>query len=208
MESHQALPRLSPTVPPPLAPLGLPRFPRAEPMVTSIPPRDVFVPRPPPNLGVRASHLLNDSNKVKQKGEMLNGIMPRHQEPAGTRTPPAPQVPAAASTPTRLPPREQLRQRSTGEVTPLRKPLPPEGPLPMKPRRPPVVNLEPFLRSARKVPPLPGPRRSDGESVSRGLPMLIWLLEFSLRKICLLTITWKWQQIELEDKVGPPRPFI
>ncbi|XP_050924270.1 uncharacterized protein LOC127140261, partial [Lates calcarifer] len=70
-----------------------------------------------------------------------------------------------------LPLRQQPRQRSAGEVTPLRRPLPPAGPLPLKPKRPPNVNLEPFKRFNRG-PALPAPRKSDtGSPVSTGRKM-------------------------------------
>lgn len=56
-------------------------------------------------------------------------------------------------------------------MTPLRRPLSPEGPLPLKPKRPPNVNLEPFLKFKRE-PALPGPRKQDaGPPVSAGRKM-------------------------------------
>lgn len=170
-ENDLAHHRLSPTVLPPLvAGQGLVRFPRAEPMATSIPSRPF--PRPPPSAAVRASIQPTEAKTVKQTGEMLQNMMLRHQRPPGTKpalmpalaSAPTP-APAPAPTSTPLPLRQQPRQRSTGEVTPLRKPLPPEGPLPLKPKRPPNVNLEPFLRF--RGPALPGPRKLDGESLRR-----------------------------------------
>ncbi|XP_045904529.1 FYN-binding protein 1 isoform X1 [Micropterus dolomieu] len=169
-ENDLAHHRLSPTVLPPLvAGQGLVRFPRAEPMATSIPSRPF--PRPPPSAAVRASIQPTEAKTVKQTGEMLQNMMLRHQRPPGTKpalmpalaSAPTP-APAPAPTSTPLPLRQQPRQRSTGEVTPLRKPLPPEGPLPLKPKRPPNVNLEPFLRF--RGPALPGPRKLDAGSPS------------------------------------------
>ncbi|XP_068591021.1 FYN-binding protein 1 isoform X2 [Cebidichthys violaceus] len=157
--------------PPPTASPGLVRFPRAEPMAASIPSRPASFPRPPPNPGIRASIQLADPGKVKLKGEMLQNMMLRHQRPPGTKSAQAPaQSPALAPTSTPLPLRQQPRQRSAGDVTPLRRPLPPEGPLPLKPKRPPNVNLEPFLRLNRG-PALPAPRKSDGSPGSAGRKM-------------------------------------
>lgn len=167
-ENDLAHHRLSPTIPPPpMASPGLGRLPRAEPMAASIPAKPVSFPRPPPTPGVRASIQPAEPGKVKLKGEMLQNMMMRHQRPPGIKPALAPasaQSPAPAPTSTPLPLRQQPRQRSAGDVTPLRRPLPPEGPLPLKPKRPPNVNLEPFLRSNRG-PALPGPRKSDGESL-------------------------------------------
>ncbi|XP_070817439.1 FYN-binding protein 1 [Chaetodon trifascialis] len=161
--------RLSPTVPPPLmAGQGLMRFPRAEPMAASMPPRPVSFPRLPPNPGVRTSIPPTENSKVRQTGEMLQNIMLRHQKPPGTKPVPAAvpvQAPAPAPTSTPLPLRQQPRQRSAGDVTPLRRPLPPEGPLPLKPKRPPQVNLEPFMRFNQR-PVLPGPRKQGAPSPS------------------------------------------
>ncbi|KAK5869732.1 hypothetical protein PBY51_024430 [Eleginops maclovinus] len=150
-ESNLAHHRLSPTVPPPpLASPGLVRFPiRAELMAASRPP----LPRPSPNPGVRASPQSVDHSKVKLKGEMLQNMMLRHQRPPVPK-----QAPAHITTP--LPLRQQPRQRSAGDVTPLKRPLPPEGPLPLKPKRPPNVNLELFLRLNRG-PALLVPKKSD-----------------------------------------------
>ncbi|XP_018523014.1 FYN-binding protein 1 isoform X2 [Lates calcarifer] len=168
--------RLSPVALPPLTGPGLVRFPRTEPMATSIPPRPPF-PRPPPSSGVRAPFQPADTTKVKQTGQLLQNMMLGHQRPPGVKPllSPAP-APAPASAPappptsTPLPLRQQPRQRSAGEVTPLRRPLPPAGPLPLKPKRPPNVNLEPFKRFNRG-PALPAPRKSDSSPVSTGRKM-------------------------------------
>ncbi|XP_074524950.1 FYN-binding protein 1 [Halichoeres trimaculatus] len=159
-ENDLALHRLSPTVPPPAASPGLVRLPRVEPMAASLPPRPSPSPRPPPIPGVRTSIQTADNSNVKQTGVMLQNMMLKHQRPPGAKPGPAP-VPAP--TPPVL--QQQSRQRSTGEVTPLRRPLPPEGPLPLKPKRPPNVNLEPFMRSSRG-PPLPSSRKQDGGKIS------------------------------------------
>ncbi|XP_030583465.1 FYN-binding protein 1 [Archocentrus centrarchus] len=162
--------RLSPTVPTHLAGPGLVRLPRIEPMAASIPPRPGSFPRPPPYAGLRAPIQPADPTKVKQTGEMLQSMMLRHQRPPVPQVPrpgagsPAP-VPSPVSTP--LPLRQQPRQRSAGEVTPLRRPLPPEGPMPVKPKRPPSVNLEPF-RKHKKPPP---PQRKSDPSANRRLSL-------------------------------------
>lgn len=126
-------------------------------------PKHAFSPIGPPSSPiVRAPPSPQDSSKVKQAGEMLQNMMLRHQGPPGAASPntgalfPPPPPPSASS------PRQPPRQRSAGEVVPLRRPLPPEGPLPLKPKRPPFVNLEPFVRQSRGAPPLPGSKRSNG----------------------------------------------
>ncbi|XP_067368402.1 FYN-binding protein 1 isoform X1 [Channa argus] len=166
--------KLSPTVHPAVAGLSPVRLPRIEPMAASIPSRPPALPRPPPNPAVRASIQPKvDASKVKQTGEMLQNMMMMHQrppcvKPAPALTPvPAPaQGPAPAPTPNPKLLRQQSRQRSAGEVTPLRKPLPPEGPLPLKPKRPSNVNLEPFMKFSRG-PALPAPRKNDADSLGR-----------------------------------------
>ncbi|XP_026200731.1 FYN-binding protein 1 isoform X2 [Anabas testudineus] len=178
-ENNLAHHRLSPIIPPPMAGPGPVRLPRIEPMA-SIPPRPNTFTRPPPNPAVRSSIQQTDATKVKQTGEMLQTMMLRHQRPAGIKPPlgpaPAPipslppalpQLPAPAPASNPVPLRQQSRQRSGGEVTPLMKPLPPEGPLPLKPKRPPNVNLEPFMRFSRR-PALPPSRKSDDSPGSTG----------------------------------------
>lgn len=171
-ENNLAHHRLSPTIPPPVFGPGPVRLPRVEPMA-SIPSRSTVFPRPPPSPAVRASMQQTDAGKVKQTGEMLQNLMLRHQRPqaikpllgpASSLATAPPQAPAPASTSNPLPLRQQSRQRSAGEVTPLRRHLPPEGPLPLKPKRPPNVNLEPFMRFSRR-PALPASRKSEGESL-------------------------------------------
>ncbi|XP_061594524.1 FYN-binding protein 1 isoform X2 [Cololabis saira] len=163
--------RLSPTVPPPGAVPGQVRFPRPEGMAASIPPRLPSFPRQPPFSPVRASIQSADTSRVKQTGEKLQNMMLRNQRPPGpvlglAPAPSSAQGPAKSPTATPLPLRHQPRQKSTGDVIPLRKPLPPEGPMPLKPRRPPNVNLEPFLR-AKQRPALPVRVNSDGSAGRR-----------------------------------------
>lgn len=157
--AHQRLSLMAPS--PPMA--GLVRFPKAEPMVASNPTRPVSFPRPSPSPGVRPCIPTTDADKIKQTGEMLQNVMLKQQRPLGTKPAPA-QVPAPAPASTPQLVRQQPRQRSAGDVTPLRRPLPPEGPLPLKPKRPPHVNLEPFLRF-KKGPVRPDPTKEDGESL-------------------------------------------
>ncbi|KAK2835352.1 hypothetical protein Q5P01_015836 [Channa striata] len=173
-ESDLAHHRLSPTVHPPVAGLSPVRRPQIEPMAASVPSRSSAFPRPPPSPAVRASiQPKADTSKVKQTGEILQNMMMMHQRPPGVKPSPplasataSAQAPAPAPTSNPKPLRQQSRQRSAGEVTPLRKPLPPEGPLPLKPKRPPHVNLEPFMKYSRR-PALPAPRKSDGDSLGR-----------------------------------------
>ncbi|XP_069558439.1 FYN-binding protein 1 isoform X1 [Brachyistius frenatus] len=170
--------RLAPTFPPPSASPGLMRFPRAEPMAAPIHSKPASFPRLPPTSRVRVSIQPVDTSTVRQKGEMLQNMMVRQQKPPGVQLPPAlvpalapalapstalAKVPAKAPISTHLQFRNQSRQSSTGDVTPLRKALPPEGPLPLKPKRPPTVNLEPFLR-VKRGPVLPALRKSDAGS--------------------------------------------
>lgn len=105
-------------------------------------PHGVF-PRPPP------SHRPNHQEPVRpptaeadkpgsfrNPGEKLVRPMPKPQVTPGARGPQAIHTPPMRS------------QRSlTGDVEPLLKPLPPVGPRPNKPNRPPFVNLEPFRRN-------------------------------------------------------------
>ncbi|XP_078141787.1 uncharacterized protein LOC139921488 isoform X1 [Centroberyx gerrardi] len=152
-------------------------------------------PRTPPSPGLRAAAQPPDSSRVKQTGEMLQNMMLRHQGPQSARpgpstpstpsTPSIPSKPIIPGTPSKPvipgtpskpsipapgpgPARQLPGQRAVGDVTPLRRPLPHEGPRPMKPRRPPAVNLEPYLRSSRAPAALPAPRRSEGSSGSGG----------------------------------------
>ncbi|KAF7656093.1 hypothetical protein LDENG_00046510 [Lucifuga dentata] len=168
--------KLTPTVPPPPAVSGPLKFPvpqRIEPMAASVPRPTLGVfPRPPPTL--RSPTQDSDSNRVMQVGEKLQNMMLVNQRPLGTKPAfspralaPAPsRTPAPVSTPVQT--RQLPRYRISGEVTPLRKPLPHEGPRPLKPKRPPIVNLEPYLRNSGR---LPGTRKDDGSSGSGGSNM-------------------------------------
>lgn len=139
-----------------------------DPAMPSIPARLASLPRPPFNPGIRASSQPADSSKVKLTGEMLQNLMLKQQKPPGGKAPPpGPHLPLSpALTPAATPSptlRQQPRQRTSVDVTPLRRPLPPDGALPLKPRRPPTVNLKPFLRFQHGAS-LPDRRQRDGES--------------------------------------------
>lgn len=151
---------------------GLGRFPKPE-SPSSFKP--AFIPRLPASQTgpIKAPVPPVDTNKVKQTGEMLQNMMLRHQRPPGPRLSPVlahspvlakASVPAQAPIPSPVftPIRPLLKQRNVGEVIPLRKPLPPEGPMPLKPKRPPLVNLEPhrkFTKRQSALSPAPlGPR--------------------------------------------------
>lgn len=161
--------RQSPTVlSPPMAGPGPLRPPMGDPTMPSIPARPASFPRPPVNPGIRAGLQPADTCKVKQTGEMLQNLMLRQQKPPGSKAPPPGpnHPPSPALTPAATPspiPRQQPRQKTSAEVTPLRRPLPPDGALPLKPRRPPNVNLKPFLRF-KHGSSLPDQRQRNGES--------------------------------------------
>lgn len=159
-------------------------------------PQGVF-PRPPPSHRqytktppppVLPSKESGTPSNVKVAGEMLQNMMLKHQamSPAkpgpSTHPPPAKPVPSAISSSAKPGPSAHLppakpgpsgppllpSQKTRAEVTPLRKPLPPEGPRPLKPKRPLHVNLEQFQKKAR-APPTPrrsGLRKIDGSSSS------------------------------------------
>ncbi|XP_040039658.2 uncharacterized protein LOC120823596 isoform X3 [Gasterosteus aculeatus] len=169
-ESNLSHHRLAPKGPLPPSPSpGLARLP----MEASVHPRPPAFPRPPAKPGTRASLKAAEPGKVKLKGEMLQSLMQLHHRPPGAKpAATAPGLsPAAFPSSAPLPLRQQPRQRSAGEVTPLRKPLPPERPLPLKPKRPPFVNLEPYQRFIRG-PAHPAPRKNDaGPPVSAGRKM-------------------------------------
>lgn len=146
--------RLTPGLPPPPSSSpGLTRLPRADPGTASIPSRAAAFPRPPPGSAVKPSVSPGDTRKVKQTGELLQNMMLKHQRlPGATVAPPvrSPVSPHASSpTTTSHPLRQHSRQRSSKDVSLLRRPLPPEGPLPLKPKRPPYVNLELFIKFKR-----------------------------------------------------------
>uniref|UniRef100_A0A3P9J9W1 FYN-binding protein 1 n=1 Tax=Oryzias latipes TaxID=8090 RepID=A0A3P9J9W1_ORYLA len=151
---------------PPAANPGPVRYPKPDTMAASVPLRPGSIPRNPPVSPIRPYLQPAESNKIKQTGEMLQNLMLRQQGPNFAPMPlglPAslPQGPGVSPNSTFLP----SRQRSLGEVTPLRKPLPAEGARPLKPKRPPFVNLEPYLRF-RRAPAVPLPKRKDEKNMS------------------------------------------
>lgn len=161
--THKLMPGLPP---PPSASPGLLRLPRPDPVTTSIPSRSAAFPRPPPGSAVKPSVSPGDTRKVRQTGELLQNMMLKHQRPPGTtvapaRSPASPHTSSPITTPHPL--RQHSRQRSSKDVSPLRRPLPPEGPLPLKPKRPPYVNLEPFLKS-RRGSTVSDLKKSEGKS--------------------------------------------
>ncbi|XP_030640537.1 FYN-binding protein 1 [Chanos chanos] len=130
-------------------------FPPPNPMAEKIKPvqapRGIF-PRPPPSYRPEARESPASSpaepertGLIRAKGEMLQNLMLKQQG----------ESPARAN-----PPIPSLRtQRSTGEVPPLRKPLPNVGPRPQKPKRPPHVSLD-HIR--KKIPGQPGLQTPEG----------------------------------------------
>ncbi|XP_075878778.1 FYN-binding protein 1 isoform X2 [Nelusetta ayraudi] len=161
--------RLSPTVPsPPMASPGPGRLPRPDPPAPSFaakgaPPQWT----PPPQPGARPGIPLPGVSKVKQMVDAQQNRSKQQQRAPVPMLVPGPlqaSVRASASSaPLQL--RRQPQQRPPADVTPLRRPLPPEGPLPLKPNRPPRVNIEPFLRFRHKPAPQE-PTKTDGSSVS------------------------------------------
>lgn len=202
--------RLSPTVlSPPAGGPGPLRLPVGDPATSSIPVRPASFPRSPLNPGLRASPQPADTSKVKQTGEMLQNLMLRQPNPLGNRAlPPGPGPgPGPALTPSPTP-RQQPRHKPTADVTPLRRPLPPDGALPLKPRRPPSVNLKPFLRF-RRGSSLPVQRQREGEScsftdrrpvdVEANVPALPQISNISIAHLKLVNIF-----IKLANKHGMP----
>lgn len=150
---------------PPTTGPGPVRLPKDARTIPSIPPRPVTFPRPPPNPGLRPGLQPADPRKVKQMGERLQNLKLRQQMPPGakpllpgTNQPPSPALSHVAG------PSPTSRWKTSSDVTPLKRPLPPDGALPLKPRRPPNVNLKPFLRF-KCGSSLPRQRWQDGESV-------------------------------------------
>ncbi|XP_043984466.1 FYN-binding protein 1 [Gambusia affinis] len=144
---------------------GLARPPKEE----SPPPVAAPLHRPSNRASVQSG---DASNKVKQTGEMLQRkMMLTHQRAPGPSLSPARSPvlgPSPATTPLLL--RHPARQKSSGEVTPLRRPLPPEGPLPLKPKRPPNVNLEPFRKTRRAGGGAQGDQRRYSTDVRMPVP--------------------------------------
>lgn len=177
-KSNLAHHRISPLLlSPPMAGRDPVRLPNKEPVTPSIPARPVSFPRPPLNPGLRPGPQPADAIKVKQTGEMLQNLMLKQQWPPstkpllpGTNQPSSPaQSPVAAFSPS---PRQPPRPKISADVSPLRRPLPPDGALPLKPKRPPKVNLKPFLQFKRGSS-LPDQRQRDGESVTFTLVYIV-----------------------------------
>ncbi|XP_015826283.3 FYN-binding protein 1 [Nothobranchius furzeri] len=162
-------PHRLPPVPPPFAGPAVGRFPRAESAVAPVPSWIASSSRPTPSSASRPSIQSGDTSKVKQRGEKLQNMMLKHQRPAGSNQTPArsPVLPhASPPSTTPHPLRQQSRQRSSKDVSPLRRALPLEGPMPFKPKRPPYVNLEPFLK-IRRGAPVSASNRTDGSANRR-----------------------------------------
>ncbi|XP_077391303.1 FYN-binding protein 1 [Festucalex cinctus] len=137
-------PKVPPTVLPPVAGPDV-KFQREETPPT--PSEPVFFPQSPPNTGLRTFVQSTGGNKIKQTGQMLEQMM--LSGAAGAKvTPPLTPHP--------------LRLRSTSNVIPLRKPLPPQGPLPLKPKRPHNVDLQRFLNITQRARQLPALRTREG----------------------------------------------
>lgn len=176
MDSDLANHRLSPTAPSPtMASPGPGRLPRPDPLTPSIAARVTPLQWTPPHLGAKPSIPTPNSGKVKQIGDILQNKC-KLPSPNLAPVPPQPSIRASASS---APPplRRQPQQWPSGDVTPLRRPLPPEGPQPLKPKRPPRVNLEPLLRFRHKPAPRE-PAKTDGES------------HMQLRKKCRYETMW------------------
>ncbi|XP_036378540.1 FYN-binding protein 1 isoform X1 [Megalops cyprinoides] len=144
---------ISPKPPPGVRP-DLQRFPKpamADPDASTskrAPPIPGVFPRPPPShrTGPQGPRLAAPDTerpgRVKTTGELLQSKMLKQlptQEGPITK-PSSPLITSLRS------------QRSMTEVAPLRRNLPPEGPRPLKPKRPPYVNLDHFKKAA-PVPP-------------------------------------------------------
>lgn len=163
--------RLSPTTPfHPMASQGPGRLPRRDSSPPCVLAKGGLPQWAPLQPGAKPSIPLPGVGKVKQTGDVLQSrpnLQPRAPGPKLVPGPPqAPPRASSASSPTAapLPMRRQAQQRPTGDVTPLRRALPPERPLPLKPKRPPKVNLEPFLRVKHKPAPRE-PAKTDASSL-------------------------------------------
>ncbi|KAJ8408343.1 hypothetical protein AAFF_G00257570 [Aldrovandia affinis] len=145
--------RASPTGPKPLPglrsfpdphryPKPPPPAPEAPASLRPLPPSGVF-PRPPPSHRGDYREISGAlPGGVRATGEMLQSIMLKQDGPVPKQV-----SPAAAL---------MRSQRSMTEVPPLRRNLPPEGPRPVKPKRPPYVNLDSLKRPHAPFVPLPG----------------------------------------------------
>ncbi|CAL8309865.1 unnamed protein product [Lota lota] len=168
---HKPMPMVPPQPPgasafhhrePPRMPMAEPRGHPSTPRL-QLPPVGAGFSRPParptfsPRTG-KATPPVLDAGRVRMtEGLLQNLLLNRGAAPTPTQAPVAPQQPAG-----RVP---------AAEVTPLRRPLPPEGRRPVKPRRPQQVNLEPYLRSPRPSLPLaaqPGLKKNAGSPTMAG----------------------------------------
>ncbi|XP_077440592.1 FYN-binding protein 1 isoform X1 [Vanacampus margaritifer] len=136
-------PKAPPTMLPPLTNPDV-KFQSEEAMAPPTPSKPVFFPQSPPNTGVRTVVQSTGGNKIKQTGQMLEQMILKGAPPAPILTP------------------LSLRLRTTSNVIPLRKPLPPEGPNPLKPKRPHNVDLQQFLNITQRAWPLPALRTREG----------------------------------------------
>lgn len=211
-KSNLAHHRLSPMLlSPPMAGPGPVKLPNEEPVIPAIPARPVSFPRPPLNPGLRPGLQPADTSKVKQMGEMLRQQWTPGTKPLlpGTNQPSSPaQSPVAAFCPS---PRQPPRPKISTDVSPLRRPLPPDGALPLKPKRPPNVNLKPFLQFKRGSS-LPGQRQRDGESVTFTLVYIVGAVSiilvhfFSMSSDILMGIlSYTWStSMEYQKKINKP----
>lgn len=165
---NKMLPMVTPK-PPGQSPVRFPRSPMAEqrgysPPRSQLPPERF--PRTAQSPGSDTSSQALDSGKIRLTGQLLQNMMLVQQRPQSLQLPPSAPSPGAV--------RQPPGRRSIAEATPLRRPLPPEGPLPMKPKRPPNVNLKPYLRSPKAPQPSPahpGLKENDGSQGFGGRKM-------------------------------------
>ncbi|XP_057697800.1 FYN-binding protein 1 [Corythoichthys intestinalis] len=119
-----------------------------------VPTDPVVFAQSPPNIKTRTPGHFSGVNKVKHTGEMLEKMMLGRA--LGST------APSRVPTSTPLP----LRLRSTSDVVPLRKPLAPEGPFPLKPKRPRNVDLQQFMNVTRTVWPQLAHKSSEATQMS------------------------------------------
>lgn len=124
--------------------------PRGPPSALRLPPVGGGFPRPP--APTTSSPRMLDTGRVRLAEELLQNVMLN------------PRVPGTPGTRALMPAQQPASRGNIEEVTPLRRPLPPEARQPLKPRRPQQVNLEPYLRSHRPPPlPLPLLKKNKGK---------------------------------------------
>jgi len=143
-ENERLRPKLMPMATPQHRELAsMPRpEPRGHPGALRLPPVGGGFPRPP--APTTFSPRMLDTGRVRLAEELLQNVMLKH----------VPGTPAQALMP--------ASRGNIEEVTPLRRPLPPEARQPLKPRRPQQVNLEPYLRS-HHPPALPLLKKNMGK---------------------------------------------